>query len=147
MRHTAQRRGWRRLGLVAAAVLVSAPLAASEVAQGLLAYDPRHQTVDLFAGIEAGMIEARVVPNDSTFCRVWLTNKTGKPLNVRLPEAMGAAPVLAQQNRPSAASKKPSQSPQTLGVGVPQMLNPQNFGARRTTRPFPIPSARGRTSR
>jgi hypothetical protein len=138
MRHTAQRRGWRRLGLVAAAVLVSAPLAASEVAQGFLGFDPRHETVDLFAGIEAGQIVARVVPNDSTFCRVWLTNKTGKPLNVRLPEALAAVPVLAQRN-PPAAGKKPNQSPQTLGVGVPQMGNPQNPQRPQNNQAFPNP--------
>lgn len=55
-----------------------------------------HRTVELFAAVEAGQIEVRFIPKDSKRARILIENKTGEPLNVQLPEAFAALPVLAQ---------------------------------------------------
>jgi hypothetical protein len=59
-------------------------------------YDPQDETVDFFEAIDAGQITAKLIPKDSTQGRVFIKNKTDKPLNVRLPEAFAATQVLAQ---------------------------------------------------
>jgi hypothetical protein len=63
-------------------------------------YDPNAQTVEMFAAIEKGDIAVKVIPKDSTQCKVLIENKTDKPLNVKLPDAFAAVPVLAQAAGP-----------------------------------------------
>ena len=60
-------------------------------------YNPADETVEMFAAIEKGDIAVKVVPKDSTLCSIRIENKTDRPLNVRLPEAFAAMPVLAQR--------------------------------------------------
>lgn len=57
---------------------------------------PVGETVELFAAMEQGLIEAQLIPKDSTQCRLLVRNKTTKPLSVKLPEAFAGVPVLAQ---------------------------------------------------
>jgi hypothetical protein len=57
---------------------------------------PNAETVEMFAAIEKGDIEVKLIQKDSTECRVTIKNKTKKPLNVKLPEAFAGVPVLAQ---------------------------------------------------
>jgi hypothetical protein len=52
--------------------------------------------VELFAAVKEGLVEVQLIPKDSTLCRVFVKNKTGKPLNVKLPDAFAGVPVLAQ---------------------------------------------------
>lgn len=52
--------------------------------------------VDLFAGIDAGKIEATVIPRDSKKVTLQLKNNSDQPLTIRLPEAFAAVPVQAQ---------------------------------------------------
>jgi hypothetical protein len=59
-------------------------------------YNPSHATVELFAAIEAGDIEVKFIPKDDTQANVIIKNKTRQPLNVQLPQAFAAVPVLAQ---------------------------------------------------
>ena len=59
-------------------------------------YNPADESVELFEAIEKGDLKVKIVPKDSTQARVFIQNKTKKPLNVKLPEAFGAVPVLAQ---------------------------------------------------
>ena len=59
-------------------------------------YNAKDQTVEMFAAIEKGDIAVKLIPKDSTQCRVMIENKTDKPLNVKLPEAFAGVPVLAQ---------------------------------------------------
>ncbi|HWB13636.1 MAG TPA: hypothetical protein VG826_30705 [Pirellulales bacterium] len=59
-------------------------------------YNPQDETVDMFEAMEAGQIAVRFIPKDSTQGRMFIKNKTDKPLNVRLPEAFAATQVLAQ---------------------------------------------------
>ncbi len=89
------------------------------------------ELVDLFAGIESGQLEARVIPRDSTECRLLLTNKTQRPLSVQLPAAFAAVPVLGQfidwdnqQDNDNASQKVgvgPGQGP--WGPQQPPMFN------------------------
>lgn len=58
---------------------------------------PGAETVEMFAAIEDGRIEVQLIPKDSTLCNILITNKTDKPLSVKLPEAFAGVPVLAQQ--------------------------------------------------
>ncbi len=57
---------------------------------------PPAENVDLFAAIEQGIVEVKLIAKDSTECNVRVKNKTDKPLSVRLPEAFAGVPVLAQ---------------------------------------------------
>lgn len=57
---------------------------------------PAAESVELFAAIEQGMVEVKLIAKDSTECNVRVKNKTDKPLSIRLPEAFAGVPVLAQ---------------------------------------------------
>jgi hypothetical protein len=57
---------------------------------------PPAEAVELFAAIDDGQIDVQFIPRDSREARVIIKNNTKKPLNVRLPDAFAAAPVLAQ---------------------------------------------------
>ncbi|GAB6187682.1 hypothetical protein [Thermopirellula anaerolimosa] len=57
---------------------------------------PVAESVDLFAAIQQGMVEVKLIAKDSTECNVRVKNKTDKPLSIRLPEAFAGVPVLAQ---------------------------------------------------
>src|SRR5687768_9988684 len=59
-------------------------------------YNPDHASVEMFAAMEEGQIEVKIIAKDSTEANVLIKNKSGKPLNVQLPEAFAAVPVLAQ---------------------------------------------------
>jgi hypothetical protein len=54
------------------------------------------QSVDLFAAKEAGQVEVKFIPKDSTRATIFITNKTDGPLSIDLPEVFAGVPVLAQ---------------------------------------------------
>lgn len=58
--------------------------------------DPSSPTVSLFDGMQSGDLEVKFIAKSSREGKLLLRNKTGQPLNVRLPEAFAATPVLAQ---------------------------------------------------
>ena len=58
--------------------------------------DAVSESVEMFSAMEAGQIDVKLIPKDSTRCRVLIKNKTDKPLAVRLPDAFAGVPVLAQ---------------------------------------------------
>ena len=87
------------LGSVVALLLLAATVWAAEGRSRrakLGDYNPDDATVEMFAAIEKGHIAVKVIPKDSTECRVLIENKTDKPLNVKLPEAFAGVPALAQ---------------------------------------------------
>jgi hypothetical protein len=57
---------------------------------------PQAEAVDLFAAVKQGDIEVKLIPNDDKEANVIITNKTKRPLSVRLPAAFAGMPVLAQ---------------------------------------------------
>src|SRR5437899_549578 len=62
-------------------------------------YNPADSTVEMFEAVNAGQLEVKMIPKDSTQGRVLITNKTKQPLNIKLPAAFAAVPVLAQRGR------------------------------------------------
>ena len=53
-------------------------------------------TVELFAAMESGELDVKIIPKDSKSGNIIIENKTNKPLTIKLPEAFGAVPVLPQ---------------------------------------------------
>jgi hypothetical protein len=91
----------RRLSLLCSAIalaLIPVLLIAAEgrVLKSSLS-NANQETVEMFSAIESGQIAVKLIPKDSTQCRVLIENKTDKPLNVKLPETFAGVPVLAQR--------------------------------------------------
>jgi len=59
-------------------------------------YNPDDETVDMFDAMKSGQLEVKLIPKDSAGGRVFIANKTPQPLNVKLPDAFAALPILAQ---------------------------------------------------
>jgi hypothetical protein len=119
-------------------VLVVAALAAGGMLLGVaaaVAAEPAEavspselETVDLFAGLEAGRIEAKLIPRDSTEVNLLVTNKTDRPIAVVLPATFAGVPVLGQFFDPQFGQRQ--QQPQPLGIAnnQPWPFNaPANF--------------------
>jgi hypothetical protein len=116
------RLGWR-CAVLATVVVTAAATFAADASKGIGAFDPKYPTVELFPAIKAGQLDVRLIPNDSTRCKLLITNKSDQPLNVKLPEVMAAVPALAQMGLPMApldnrsSNRKPKdRAPQTLAV-------------------------------
>ena len=94
-------------------------------------YQSQQKAVDLFAAADAGLVEIKFIPKNEKQARVRIKNLSGKPLSVRLPEAFGARPVLAQAGGPFAAGAANGQSggAQNLGgnFGGPNNQNRQGI--------------------
>ena len=73
-------------------------------------------TVNLFAAIDKGQVDVKVIPKDSSQLRVMIENKTDQPLTVKLPDAFAAVPILAQ-NAAGGAKKNNNNNNQNQGVG------------------------------
>jgi len=118
---------WTLPVLRAAVWLGAAPLAAAEKAAPSApghwsAPDHRSaQEVELFAAIQHGNIDVKIYPQDSTCCRLLVTNKTDRPLSIALPAAFAAVPVLAQLLPPNQQQQRDrNREPQPLGVSPSQ---------------------------
>lgn len=114
----ANMRTWRSLSIaMAIALLTCSVLSAQEGRRRarIGTYDANAQTVEMFAAIEKGDIAVKLIPKDSTECRVMIENKTDKPLNVKLPNAFAGVPVLAQQL--GGAGGRSSGSNRSTGTG------------------------------
>lgn len=87
----------RRGAAAPAASEIKPPTTSSSMARAKYGqYNSSDETVDLFDGVKSGKITVRFIPKDSTQARIFVKNKSGKPLNVRLPGPFAAVPVLAQ---------------------------------------------------
>ena len=85
------------LSLAIAIMLIPALLMAAESRTSKASKAAVNQeSVEMFSAIEKGQINVKLIPKDSTHCRVMIENKTDKPLNVKLPETFAGVPVLAQ---------------------------------------------------
>ena len=84
---------------------------------------PGSQTVEFFSALDQGQIAATVIPRDSRQLTVQVENKTEKPLSIRLPESIGAVPVLAQQmmmpGQFPGNNMFPNNQQQPQGLGAP----------------------------
>jgi hypothetical protein len=52
--------------------------------------------VELFAGMQNGDLDVTIIAKNDHAARVIIANKTGMPVNIKLPEAFAAVPALAQ---------------------------------------------------
>ena len=59
-------------------------------------FDPHAEEVELFAAIKVGQVEATLIPKSALGGTAFITNKTDKSLNVKVPEAVLAVPIHAQ---------------------------------------------------
>lgn len=59
-------------------------------------FDPNGEEVDLFEAIEAGQVDAKMIPKNALGGTVFIENLTDKPLNVKVPEAVIGIPMNAQ---------------------------------------------------
>lgn len=84
-------------------------------------YDPTAETVELFNGIEQGYFEATLIPKSAHEGNVFIENKTGKPLSVKLPPAVAAVQVLKQGFGPGTGNAPPGG-----GTGLGNAGNNQN---------------------
>ncbi len=98
MRHIYQtwRSPWLACAVVVAMVPVLAFAADRKAKPKYGQFNPDDQSVEMFQAMEDGQIDVTLIPKSSKQCRVMIENKSGKPLNVRLPEAFAGVPVLAQ---------------------------------------------------
>ena len=55
------------------------------------------ETVEMFQAMKDGVIDVKFIAKDMTAARIIITNKTKKPLSIKLPEAFAGVPVLAQR--------------------------------------------------
>lgn len=87
-----------RLAIVVATLVVigaSSPTHAREpVARSLASKSVDAQ--DVLEAEEAGLVDVRYIPNDSRSAQIIVTNRSRKPLTLRLPTAFAGVPVLAQ---------------------------------------------------
>ncbi len=77
-------------------VIGALAVAASAAERKKAATTAKADNVEMFAAIERGDIEVKLVVKDDTEANVLIKNKTKRPLNVGLPEAFAGVPVLAQ---------------------------------------------------
>ena len=118
----------RRLTLLCSAIAVTWIPVLLIAAEGRTpksdAVNANQETVEMFSAIENGQIAVKLIPKDSTQCRIFIENKTDKPLNVKLPETFAGVPVLAQRpgggggstTRPGGSSS--SGGNQSMGGGM-----------------------------
>ncbi len=52
---------------------------------------------DLFVAMQQGQVNVQFIPQDENRCRLLVTNKTDKPLSVKLPDSFVSTPVLARR--------------------------------------------------
>ena len=104
--------------------------ARSDRVKGARPFESSAETVDLFQAIEEGTLSVKVIPRDAKQCRVFITNETRHPVNVQMPGALAAVPVLAQlPPLGPAPAQDNSSTPQRLGIGNPfGQQNPLQMG-------------------
>ncbi len=61
-----------------------------------LGFDAAAEQVELFDGIDSGVLEVTVIAKDDKQGAILVENKTDKPLTVKLPESIVGVPVLKQ---------------------------------------------------
>ena len=86
--------------------------------------DAKYQSLELFAGIESGKLEAKLIPRDAKKARIFVTNKTGESVNVRMPAVFAGQPMLAQFRLPNGPNGN---------TGANQNSVPQTIGGRTNT--------------
>lgn len=79
--------------LLAAALVVPAASAREPRSRSLATAPEAHE---LLQAEEAGLVTVKYIPNDSRSAQIVVTNRSDRPLSLRLPEVFAGVPVLAQ---------------------------------------------------
>lgn len=118
------------LTLACLAFGVSQSHARSDRVKGARPFESSAETVDLFQAVEQGTLSVKVIPRDSKECRVFITNESEHRVNVQMPAALAAVPVLTQlPPLGPAPAQDNSSAPQRLGIGNPfGQQNPLQMG-------------------
>ena len=88
---------WTSLGLALAAIgMVAAHKANESAAANKAQPNVAAKEVELFAGMQNGDLDVQIIAKSDHAGRVIIANKTGRPVNIKLPEAFAAVPVAAQ---------------------------------------------------
>ncbi len=82
--------------MLATLALISHSFGASFAAESAVKVKEAPQEVEMFAAIQAGDIQVKAVPKDSTGGVLIIKNLSKKPLSIRLPDAFAGVPVAAQ---------------------------------------------------
>jgi hypothetical protein len=122
------------LGVFVAAALMPTLLKAADHA-AKKAPPPDAKEVELFKAMDDGDVDVRVVMKDSKEGVLKIQNKTDQPLNVKLPEAFGTVPILAQQNN---NVNRNNNAAQANGAGNNNMMNAGYIAPEKVAQiPFP----------
>src|SRR4029450_3004078 len=78
------------------AIILAGAIQAAEPVKPTAATKSSANVVELFAGMEGGEIEVKVIPKDATGGNITVKKKTDRPLTIKLHEAFAGVPVLAQ---------------------------------------------------
>jgi hypothetical protein len=95
---TSTKRIWVHTAILAALLVLPALLLSAErrTSRNAGTTTPDAPMVEMFTAMESNDIEVKMIPKDETEARVFIRNKTQRPLNVKLPDAFAGVPVLAQ---------------------------------------------------
>jgi hypothetical protein len=111
--------------LVAAAVLVGSLFASGAVTAAppeSASAASSSEVHEALAAQAAGLVEVRFIPNDSRSAQIIVTNRSDKPLSIRLPAVFAGVPVLAQMggggNQAGFGAGGIGAAPQSVGGGV-----------------------------
>ena len=85
------------VAVVAVAIgLMASPGRAAEKSDAKETDKAAVKTVELFAAMESGDIDVKLIPKDSKQSTVLIENKLNSPLRIKLPDAFAGVPVLGQ---------------------------------------------------
>jgi hypothetical protein len=90
------RPSWKVFALPVACLMCAALVGAKGGAITRLKLDPEAPVVELFDGIEQGKVEARLSASNAHEGKIFITNKTDKPLTVAVPKAVVGVRVVPQ---------------------------------------------------
>jgi hypothetical protein len=105
---------------------------------------------DVLAAQAAGLVDVKFIPNDSRSAQVIVTNRSDRPLSLRLPAGFAGVPVLAQMGVQGAGGFGAGGiggQPQNVGGGGVQNAGMGIGGGVGGGGPFSLPPERTRTLR
>lgn len=82
------------LGVAASAVMLLGAAVKQPILK--LSYDPTIPAVELFDAIDEGLVEVSFIPRSAQNANLFVTNRSDRPISVKLPDAVVAVHVLKQ---------------------------------------------------
>jgi hypothetical protein len=133
--------------LLAGGLVVSAASAREPRSRSRAAPPESHE---LLQAEEAGLVTVKYIPNDSRSAQIVVTNRSDRPLSLRLPEVFAGVPVLAQMGMGGGGGGQAGfgaggigAAPQTTGGAGPQNQG-MNIGGQQGGGMFSLPPEKTR---